>query len=54
MYRQATDYRNNGFKKMITKAVSRGAMEIHGGMGVMKGIPVEMYFRDEHNMMQSD
>ena len=29
-------------------------MEIHGGMGVMKEIPIEMYFRDAHNMMHSD
>lgn len=34
--------------------VTRAAMEIHGGMGVMRELPVEMYLRNAYNMLHSD
>ena len=42
------------FAHEVACDVTRWAMEIHGGMGVMKELPIEMYFRDAHNMMHSD
>ena len=34
--------------------VTRAAMEIHGGMGVMRELPIEMYLRNAYNMLHSD
>jgi alkylation response protein AidB-like acyl-CoA dehydrogenase len=34
--------------------VTRAAMEIHGGMGVMRDMPIEMYLRNAYNMLHSD
>lgn len=34
--------------------VTRDAMEIHGGSGVMRELPIEMYLRNAYNMLHSD
>jgi alkylation response protein AidB-like acyl-CoA dehydrogenase len=34
--------------------ITRGAMEIHGGSGVMRELPIEMYLRNAYNMLHSD
>ena len=34
--------------------VTRAAMEVHGGMGVMRDMPIEMYLRNAYNMLHSD
>ncbi|MCC7106592.1 MAG: acyl-CoA/acyl-ACP dehydrogenase [Chloroflexi bacterium] len=34
--------------------VSRMAMEIHGGSGIMKNLPIEKYLRDASTMLHSD
>ncbi|NND50236.1 MAG: acyl-CoA/acyl-ACP dehydrogenase, partial [Rhizobiales bacterium] len=34
--------------------VTRGAMEVYGGSGVMRELPIEMYLRNAYNMLHSD
>jgi alkylation response protein AidB-like acyl-CoA dehydrogenase len=34
--------------------VTRNAMEIWGGSGVMRELPIEMYLRNAYNMLHSD
>ena len=42
------------FAHEIACKVTRDAMEIFGGSGVMRELPVEMYLRNAYNMLHSD
>jgi alkylation response protein AidB-like acyl-CoA dehydrogenase len=42
------------FAHEVACEVTRAAMEIHGGMGVMREMPIEMYLRNAYNMLHSD
>ena len=42
------------FAHEVACEVTRAAMEVHGGMGVMRDMPIEMYLRNAYNMLHSD
>jgi alkylation response protein AidB-like acyl-CoA dehydrogenase len=42
------------FAHEMACAVTRDAMEIFGGSGVMRELPIEMYLRNAYNMLHSD
>ncbi len=44
----------SSFAHEATCEVTRAAAEIHGGMGVMRELPIEMYLRNAYNMLHSD
>ena len=44
----------SAFAHEVACQVTRAAMEIHGGMGVMRELPIEMYLRNAYNMLHSD
>ena len=55
---QATDPKMPGsasqFAHDVACRVTRDAMEIFGGSGVMRELPIEMYLRNAYNMLHSD
>ena len=54
----STDAKMHGsaslFAHEVACHVTRDAMEIFGGSGVMRELPIEMYLRNAYNMMHSD
>jgi alkylation response protein AidB-like acyl-CoA dehydrogenase len=52
------DPRLPGMAKLFTTEavfeICRLAMEIHGGSGIMKNLPLEKYLRDASTMLHSD